>query len=108
MTLKIKATQAENDSLLDYDLISQIFVRKHWSFTCLELSLLIAEYLLISKVPKNARVLAGKSRSSPGGIPQQSPSSQWDSIIKFLDSLMDRLRENHVGVFQHRVSTLRK
>ncbi|OMO86452.1 IQ motif, EF-hand binding site [Corchorus olitorius] len=50
------------------------------------------------QVPKNARVLAGKSRS-PGGIPQQSPSSQWDSIMEFLDSLMDRLRENYVPSF---------
>ncbi|XWS72374.1 hypothetical protein CRYUN_Cryun02cG0034700 [Craigia yunnanensis] len=53
---------------------------------------------LCIQVPKNARVLAGKSRS-PGGFPPQSPSSQWDSIIKFLDSLMDRLRENHVPSF---------
>ncbi|OMO67020.1 IQ motif, EF-hand binding site [Corchorus capsularis] len=50
------------------------------------------------QVPKNARVLAGKSRS-PGGIPQQSPSSQWDSIMEFLDSLMDHLRENYVPSF---------
>ncbi|KAK8581891.1 hypothetical protein V6N13_144886 [Hibiscus sabdariffa] len=53
---------------------------------------------LCIQVPKNARMLAGKSRS-PGGLPQQSPSSQWDSIIKFLDSLMNRLRENHVPSF---------
>ncbi|KAE8675999.1 Myosin-15 [Hibiscus syriacus] len=53
---------------------------------------------LCIQVPKNARMLAGKSRS-PGGFTQQSPSSQWDSIIKFLDSLMDRLRENHVSSF---------
>ncbi|XP_022732059.1 myosin-15-like isoform X6 [Durio zibethinus] len=53
---------------------------------------------LCIQVPKNARVLAGKSRS-PGGLPQQSPSSQWDSIIKFLDSLMNSLRENHVPSF---------
>ncbi|XWS70176.1 hypothetical protein CRYUN_Cryun03dG0026300 [Craigia yunnanensis] len=32
-------------------------------------------------------------------LPQQSPSSQWDSIIKFLDSLMGRLHENHVPSF---------
>ncbi|XVE70833.1 hypothetical protein DITRI_Ditri10aG0102000 [Diplodiscus trichospermus] len=53
---------------------------------------------LCIQVPKNARVLAGKTRS-PGGLPQQSPSSQWDSIIKFLDSLMGRLRENDVPPF---------
>ncbi|KAG8495473.1 hypothetical protein CXB51_013089 [Gossypium anomalum] len=60
-----------------------------------ELSPLLA---LCIQVPKNARMLAGKSRS-PGGLPQQSPSSQWDSIIKFLNNLMDRLRENHVPSF---------
>ncbi|KAK8490310.1 hypothetical protein V6N12_012444 [Hibiscus sabdariffa] len=53
---------------------------------------------LCIQVPKNARMLAGKSRS-PGGLTQQSPSSQWDSIIKFLDSLMEHLRENHVPSF---------
>ncbi|KAL4332548.1 hypothetical protein GQ457_07G039200 [Hibiscus cannabinus] len=53
---------------------------------------------LLGLCPKNARMLAGKSRS-PGGLTQQSPSSQWDSIIKFLDSLMEHLRENHVPSF---------
>ncbi|KAL6965707.1 hypothetical protein U1Q18_036762 [Sarracenia purpurea var. burkii] len=38
--------------------------------------------------PKIQRVQGGKSSRSPAGVPQQSPSSQWDSIIKFLDSLM--------------------
>lgn len=53
-------------------------------------------YLLsIIKAPK-VRVHAGKSSRSPGGVPQQLPSSQWDNIIKFLDSLMSRLRCNHV------------
>ncbi|KAH7574460.1 hypothetical protein JRO89_XS03G0299300 [Xanthoceras sorbifolium] len=51
------------------------------------------------QVPKTARVHAGKSSRSPGGVPQQSHSSQWDSIIKFLDSLMSRLRENYVPSF---------
>ncbi|TXG61785.1 hypothetical protein EZV62_013148 [Acer yangbiense] len=51
------------------------------------------------QVPKPSRVHAGKSSRSPGGVPQQSHSSQWDSIIKFLDSLMSRLRENHVPSF---------
>lgn len=50
----------------------------------------------IFKAPKTVRLHAGKLARSPGGLPQQSQSSQWDSIIKFLDSLMDRLRENHV------------
>ena len=48
------------------------------------------------KAPKTVRLHAGKSARSPGGLPQQSQSSQWDSIIKFLDSLMDRLLGNHV------------
>ncbi|CAI0448330.1 unnamed protein product, partial [Linum tenue] len=50
------------------------------------------------QAPKNVRN-AGKSSRSPAGIPQQSPGSQWESIIKFLDSLMDRLRGNHVPSF---------
>ncbi|PSS11638.1 Myosin-15 like isoform 1 [Actinidia chinensis var. chinensis] len=53
----------------------------------------------IAQAPKIQRVHGGKSSRSPGGVPQQSPSSQWDSIIKFLDSLMSRLRENHVPSF---------
>ena len=51
--------------------------------------------LIIFKAPKIVRH-AGKLSRSPRGLPQQSQSSQWDSIIKFLDSLMDRLRGNHV------------
>lgn len=49
----------------------------------------------IIKAPK-ARVHAGKSSRSPGGVSQQLPSSQWDNIIKFLDHLMSRLHCNHV------------
>lgn len=48
------------------------------------------------KAPKFQRVHGGKSTRSPGSVPQQSPSSQWDNIIRFLDSLMSRLRENYV------------
>ncbi|KAG9135235.1 hypothetical protein Leryth_013509 [Lithospermum erythrorhizon] len=52
------------------------------------------------QAPKNQRVHGGKSNRSPGGVPQQiTTSSQWDNIIKFLDSLMDRLRKNHVPSF---------
>ncbi|KAL2525675.1 Myosin-15 [Abeliophyllum distichum] len=51
------------------------------------------------QAPKNQRVHGGKSSRSPGGIPQQSPSSEWDGIIKFLDSLMSRLHGNHVPSF---------
>lgn len=50
------------------------------------------------QVPKTARVHAGKLSRSPG-VQQQSHTSQWDNIIKFLDSLMGRLRENHVPSF---------
>ncbi|KAH9805039.1 Myosin-15 [Citrus sinensis] len=50
------------------------------------------------QVPKTARVHAGKLSRSPG-VQQQSHTSQWDNIIKFLDSLMRRLRENHVPSF---------
>ncbi|XP_059642620.1 myosin-15 [Cornus florida] len=53
---------------------------------------------LCIQAPKN-RMHGGKSSRSPGGVQQQSPSSQWDSIIKFLDSLMSRLRGNHVPSF---------
>jgi len=41
-------------------------------------------------------MLGGKSSKSPGGLPLQSPVAQWDNIIKFLDSLMSRMRVNHV------------
>ncbi|XP_010526029.1 PREDICTED: myosin-15 [Tarenaya hassleriana] len=54
---------------------------------------------LCIQAPKAARGIAGKTSRSPGGVTPQSPSSQWDSILKFLDSLMARLRENHVPSF---------
>ncbi|WMV42143.1 hypothetical protein MTR67_035528 [Solanum verrucosum] len=54
---------------------------------------------LEEEAPKIQRVHGGKSTRSPGGIPQQAPSSQWDSIIKFLDSFLSRLRGNHVPSF---------
>lgn len=54
---------------------------------------------LCIQAPKIQRVHGGKSSRSPGNAPQQSPGSQWDSIIKFLDSLMNRLRSNHVPSF---------
>ncbi|KAM1224096.1 hypothetical protein ACFX2G_044003 [Malus domestica] len=47
------------------------------------------------QAPKAAR----KSSRSPGNAPQQLPGSQWDNIIKFLDTLMSRLRGNHVPSF---------
>ncbi|XP_057524862.1 myosin-15 [Amaranthus tricolor] len=49
------------------------------------------------QAPKATR--GGKSSRSPGGVPQQLLINQWDSIVKFLDSLMNRLRDNHVPSF---------
>ncbi|KAL4571155.1 hypothetical protein LXL04_017906 [Taraxacum kok-saghyz] len=51
------------------------------------------------QAPKNQRVHGGKPSRSPSGIPQQAAGSQWEKIIEFLDSLMDRLRNNHVPSF---------
>ncbi|KAL2896921.1 Myosin-15 [Bienertia sinuspersici] len=48
------------------------------------------------QAPKAAR--GGKSSRSPDGAPQLS-INQWDRIIQFLDSLMNRLRKNHVPSF---------
>ncbi|KAF8098341.1 hypothetical protein N665_0268s0010 [Sinapis alba] len=53
---------------------------------------------LCIQAPKASRGTTGKSSRSPS-VPQQSPSSQWENILKFLDSLMSRLRENHVPSF---------
>ncbi|KAL5559547.1 hypothetical protein UlMin_035758 [Ulmus minor] len=54
---------------------------------------------LCIQAPKTARAHVGKSSRSPSGVPQQTPVNQWDNIIKFLDSLMGRLRKNHVPSF---------
>ncbi|XP_042486248.1 myosin-15 isoform X2 [Macadamia integrifolia] len=51
------------------------------------------------QAPKVVRSHTGKSSRSPGVVPQQSVNSHWDSIIKFLDSLMSRLRGNYVPSF---------
>ncbi|XP_027903170.1 myosin-15-like isoform X2 [Vigna unguiculata] len=61
-----------------------------------ELSPLLASCI---QAPKTGRMLGGKSSKSPGGLPLQSPVAQWDNIIKFLDSLMSRMRVNHVPSF---------
>ncbi|XP_021676853.2 myosin-15 isoform X1 [Hevea brasiliensis] len=53
---------------------------------------------LCIQAPKSSRH-TGKASRSPGGIPQQAHNSHWESIIKFLDSLMGRLRENYVPSF---------
>ncbi|XP_077236357.1 myosin isoform X2 [Tasmannia lanceolata] len=54
---------------------------------------------LCIQAPKTVRGPTGKSSRSPGGVTQQSLSSHWESIIKFLDSLLTRLRENYVPSF---------
>ncbi|XP_020224383.1 myosin-15 isoform X1 [Cajanus cajan] len=52
------------------------------------------------QAPKTGRgVHGGKSSRSPGGLPQQSSGGQWGNIVKFLDSLMSKLRGNHVPSF---------
>ncbi|GJX26459.1 myosin-15 isoform X1 [Tanacetum coccineum] len=51
------------------------------------------------QAPKNQRVHGAKPSRSPNGVPQQASSSQWEKIIEFLDSLMERLHENHVPSF---------
>ncbi|KAK4761850.1 hypothetical protein SAY87_029734 [Trapa incisa] len=42
---------------------------------------------------------AGKSSRPPGNSPQKMLVTQWDSIVRFLDSLMSSLRGNHVPSF---------
>eukprot|EP00268_Persea_americana_P060199 TRINITY_DN7465_c0_g1_i2.p1 TRINITY_DN7465_c0_g1~~TRINITY_DN7465_c0_g1_i2.p1 ORF type:complete len:558 (-),score=100.47 TRINITY_DN7465_c0_g1_i2:176-1849(-) len=54
---------------------------------------------LCIQAPKATRAAAGKSSKSSGVVSQQSPTSHWDSIIKFLDSLLTHLRKNHVPSF---------
>ncbi|KAF5202477.1 Myosin-15 [Thalictrum thalictroides] len=54
---------------------------------------------LCIQAPKTVRAHTGKPSRSPGGVPQPSLSSHWDSIIKFLDSLLSRLRGNYVPSF---------
>ncbi|KAI5393544.1 hypothetical protein KIW84_060605 [Lathyrus oleraceus] len=54
---------------------------------------------LCIQTPKAGRVHGGKSSRSPVGLSQQSSGSQWDNIVKFLDSLMSKLRGNHVPPF---------
>ncbi|XP_019195644.1 PREDICTED: myosin-15 isoform X1 [Ipomoea nil] len=61
-----------------------------------EISPLLASCI---QAPKNHRIHGGKMTRSPGSAPQQSPSSQWDNIIKFLESFLSRLRENLVPSF---------
>ncbi|PKA62171.1 DNA topoisomerase III [Apostasia shenzhenica] len=55
---------------------------------------------LCIQAPKSTRGSAGRTLKSPGGtITQQPLSNHWDRIIKFLDSLKDRLQKNYVPSF---------
>ncbi|XP_020107085.1 protein OPAQUE1-like isoform X2 [Ananas comosus] len=54
---------------------------------------------LCIQAPKSARGPSGRTSKSPGGVAQQPLNTHWDSIIRFLDSLMDRLRQNYVPSF---------
>ncbi|KAJ9183640.1 hypothetical protein P3X46_007465 [Hevea brasiliensis] len=53
---------------------------------------------LCIQAPKSSRQ-AGKLSRSPGGVPQQAHNSVWESIIKFLDSLVGHLHEKYVPSF---------
>lgn len=49
------------------------------------------------KAPKSTRGPTMRTSKSSGGVAQPPLSIHWDSIIRFLDTLMDRLRENFVS-----------
>ncbi|RLN39212.1 hypothetical protein C2845_PM01G44460 [Panicum miliaceum] len=69
---------------------------------------------LCIQAPKLARGGGGRRSISPDVAVQQPISTHWDRIVKFLDSLMDRLHKNFrthcsylgVAVFLHDLSTL--
>ncbi|WVZ58807.1 hypothetical protein U9M48_009036 [Paspalum notatum var. saurae] len=54
---------------------------------------------LCIQAPKLARGGSGRSSRSPDVALQQPISTHWDRIVKFLDSLMDRLHKNFVPSF---------
>uniref|UniRef100_A0A0D3HDA4 Myosin motor domain-containing protein n=1 Tax=Oryza barthii TaxID=65489 RepID=A0A0D3HDA4_9ORYZ len=54
---------------------------------------------LCIQAPKLARGGSGRRSRSPDVTLQQPISAHWDRIIKFLDSLMDRLHKNFVPSF---------
>ncbi|XP_071684841.1 protein OPAQUE1 isoform X13 [Lolium perenne] len=54
---------------------------------------------LCIQAPKLARGGSGRRSSSPDVTLQQPISAHWDRIVKFLDSLMDRLHKNFVPSF---------
>lgn len=51
------------------------------------------------QAPKATRAQTGKASKSPGVGAQPPPNSHWDNIVKFLNLLMDTLRENYVPSF---------
>ncbi|WOL20211.1 myosin-15 isoform X1 [Canna indica] len=51
------------------------------------------------QAPKSTRGSTLKTSKSPGSVPQLQPNIHWEQIIKFLDSLMEQLRENFVPSF---------
>ncbi|KAG2549285.1 hypothetical protein PVAP13_9KG264400 [Panicum virgatum] len=54
---------------------------------------------LCIQAPKLARGGSGRRSGSPDVAVQQPISTHWDRIVKFLDSLMDRLHKNFVPSF---------
>ncbi|KAF0892731.1 hypothetical protein E2562_017698 [Oryza meyeriana var. granulata] len=54
---------------------------------------------LCIQAPKLARGSGGRRSRSPDVTLQQPISAHWDRIVKFLDSLMDRLHKNFVPSF---------
>ncbi|XP_039829224.1 protein OPAQUE1-like isoform X2 [Panicum virgatum] len=54
---------------------------------------------LCIQAPKLARGSGGRRSGSPDVAVQQPISTHWDRIVKFLDSLMDRLHKNFVPSF---------
>ncbi|XP_042384069.1 protein OPAQUE1-like [Zingiber officinale] len=51
------------------------------------------------QAPKSTQGPTIRPSKSPGGVAQPLSNTNWDLIIKFLDSLMERLRENFVPSF---------
>ncbi|CAL9171600.1 unnamed protein product [Musa hybrid cultivar] len=54
---------------------------------------------LCIQAPKSTRGPSVRTSKSPGGVAQPPLNTHWDRIVRFLDALMDRLRENFVPSF---------
>ncbi|URD93545.1 DIL domain [Musa troglodytarum] len=54
---------------------------------------------LCIQAPKSTRGPSVRTSKSPGGVAQPPLNTHWDRIVRFLDTLMDRLRENFVPSF---------